>query len=79
MPIRAEALPAAEVIRSATIIGAEVAGVADRLGQVSEGFLAGPLVVGGESLSDLLAPRDQGARIAMLPKGGVAAKDRLAA
>ena len=77
--IRAEALPAAEVLRSATVTGAEVIRMADRLGQVKEGFLADLLVVDGDPLSDLSVLQDQGARFPMILKGGVAAKDSLAA
>lgn len=76
--IRAEALPVAEVLRSATLVGAEVVGMAGRLGSVTEGFLADLLVVEGDPLTDPAALQDQGARIAMILKGGVAMKDRLA-
>jgi imidazolonepropionase-like amidohydrolase len=75
--IRAEALPAAEVLRSATLVGAEVVGMAGRLGLVAPGHLADLLVVEGDPLEDLGVLQDQGARIAMILKGGVAAKDRL--
>jgi imidazolonepropionase-like amidohydrolase len=76
--IRAEALPAAEVLRSATLVGAEVVGMAGRIGRVAPGYLADLLVVEGDPLADLGVLQDQGARIAMILKGGVAAKDRLA-
>jgi imidazolonepropionase-like amidohydrolase len=50
-----------------------------RLGRVAEGYLADLLVVDGDPLADLGLLQDQGARLAMILKGGVAVKDRLAA
>jgi len=74
--IRAEALPAAEVLRSATLGGAEVIRRPD-LGRVAEGCLADLLVVEGDPLADLGVLQDQGAKLAMILKGGVAVKDRM--
>ncbi len=75
--IRAEALPAAEVLRQATIHGAEVVRMQGQLGRVAEGYLADLLVVEGDPLADLRVLQDQGARIAMIVKDGAFAKDRL--
>jgi imidazolonepropionase-like amidohydrolase len=72
--IRAEALPAAEVLRSATMVGAELLRRPD-LGRVAEGCLADLLVVEGDPLADLGVLQDQGAKLAMILKGGVAVKD----
>jgi imidazolonepropionase-like amidohydrolase len=77
--IRAEALPPAEVLRQATLHGAEAVRAADRLGQVAPGFLADLLVVDGDPLADLGLLQDQGAHLSLILKGGVAAKDRLSA
>jgi imidazolonepropionase-like amidohydrolase len=74
--IRAEALPAAEVLRQATVNGAALLRRPD-LGRVAEGCLADLLVVEGDPLADLGVLQDQGARLAMILKGGVAAKDRM--
>ena len=73
--IRAEVLPPAEVLRQATIMGAEVVGMSGRLGRVAEGYLADLLVVEGDPLADLGVLQDQGARIAMILRDGRAAKD----
>lgn len=75
--IRAEALPAAEVLRQATIHGAEVVRMQGRLGRVAEGYLADLLVVEGDPLADLRVLQDQGAQIAMIIKDGAFVKDRL--
>lgn len=75
--IRAEALPAAEVLRQATIHGAEVVRMQGRLGRVAEGYLADLLVVEGDPLADLGVLQDQGARIALIVKDGAFVKDRL--
>jgi imidazolonepropionase-like amidohydrolase len=75
--IRAEALPAAEVLRQATIHGAEVVRMQGRLGRVAEGYLADLLVVDGDPLADLRVLQDQGAQIGMIIKDGAFVKDRL--
>lgn len=75
--IRAEALPAAEVLRQATIHGAEVVRMQGRLGRVAEGYLADLLVVDGDPLADLRVLQDQGAQIAMIIKDGAFVKERL--
>ncbi len=77
--IRAEALPPAEVLRQATLHGAEVVRAADRLGQVAPAFLADLLVVDGDPLADLGLLQDQGAHLSLILKGGEAVKDRLGA
>jgi imidazolonepropionase-like amidohydrolase len=76
--IRAEAMPAAEVLRSATITGAAVVRRAHELGRVAEGYLADLLVVDGDPLRDLGVLQDQGARIAMILKDGEVVKDAAA-
>jgi imidazolonepropionase-like amidohydrolase len=75
--IRAEALPAAEVLRHATIHGAEVVRMQGRLGRVAEGYLADLLVLDGDPLADLRVLQDQGAQIAMIIKDGACVKDSL--
>ncbi len=72
--IRAEALPAAEVLRQATIHGAEVVRMTGQLGRVAEGYLADLLVVDGDPLSDLSLLQDQGAHLPMILKGGACVK-----
>lgn len=73
--IRAEVLPPAEVLRQATVMGAEVVGMQDRLGRVAEGYLADLLVVDGDPLADLGVLQDQGAKLALILQNGRVAKD----
>jgi imidazolonepropionase-like amidohydrolase len=75
--IRAEALPVAEVLRQATIHGAEVVRMQGRLGRIAEDYLADLLVVEGDPLADLRVLQDQGAHIAMIVKDGAFVKDCL--
>ena len=74
---RAEVLCAAEVIRSATVIGAEVVRMEGRLGVIEPGALADLLVVDGDPLEDLGLLQDQGAHLAAIMKDGVFVKDEL--
>jgi imidazolonepropionase-like amidohydrolase len=75
--IRAEALPAAAVLRSATIVGAEVVRRSHELGRVAEGYLADLLVVDGDPLEDLRVLQDQGAQLPIIMKAGAMVKDTL--
>jgi imidazolonepropionase-like amidohydrolase len=70
-------LSPAEIIRSATVIGAEVVRMDGRLGRVAEGHLADLLVVDGDPLSDLGLLQDQGKHMALIMKDGVTVKDGL--
>ena len=75
--VRAEVLSPAEIIRSATVIGAEVVRMDGRLGRVAEGHLADLLVVDGDPLSDLGLLQDQGRHLPLIMKDGVPVKDGL--
>jgi imidazolonepropionase-like amidohydrolase len=77
--VRAEALPAAEIIRSATVIGAEVVGMEGRLGRVAQGYLADLLLVDGDPLTDLGLFQDQGAHLPLIMKDGAIVKNTLSA
>jgi imidazolonepropionase-like amidohydrolase len=63
-------LPNADVIRSATIVGAEILGMEGRLGQLVPGAIADLLVVDGNPLRDLACLGGQGERIVLVIKGG---------
>jgi imidazolonepropionase-like amidohydrolase len=64
----------AEALRSATVIGQQLMGRADELGQVRQGFIADLLLVRGDPTADvsLLQHRD---KLAMIMKGGRMHKD----
>ncbi|MGE0797432.1 MAG: amidohydrolase family protein [Lautropia sp.] len=68
--IRAQVLAPLEVLRSATVVGAEVLGETGRLGVVAPGAWADLLVVDGDPLADLGCLAGQGERIALVMKGG---------
>lgn len=63
-----------EALRSATVIGAQLMGMADELGKVKEGYLADLLLVRGDVTRDvsLVQHRDN---LAMIMKDGVLWKD----
>ena len=71
--IRGEVQPPLEVIRSATVVGAQVLNMQDRLGRLVAGAHADALVVDGNPLADLSClwgHGGQGERIALVMKDG---------
>jgi imidazolonepropionase-like amidohydrolase len=75
--LRAEVLSAAEALASATVVGAEVLGMSDRLGRLVPGALADLLVVDGNPLEDINCLLGQGERIPLVMKEGVVEFDEL--
>ncbi|MCP4006023.1 MAG: amidohydrolase family protein [bacterium] len=67
-----------EIIRWATVNGAELEGVTDELGTVEEGKLADLLVVNGDPSVDISVLRDP-QNLRMIMKGGELVKDELPA
>jgi imidazolonepropionase-like amidohydrolase len=76
--VRDAGIPPLEVLRWATKHGAELMGLGDDLGTVSEGKLADLLVLDGDPLEDVALLQDR-ARILAIVKDGVFVKDELAA
>jgi imidazolonepropionase-like amidohydrolase len=74
--LRAEVLTPAEVIRSATVVNAEILNRKGELGVVSEGAYADLLLVDGNPLEDLSLLEDQGAHLALIARGGEIVVDR---
>jgi imidazolonepropionase-like amidohydrolase len=68
--IRGEVMPAIEVIRSATLVGAEVVRQEGKLGIVAPGALADLLVVDGDPLNDLGLFKDGGPSLSAIMKAG---------
>jgi imidazolonepropionase-like amidohydrolase len=68
--IRTQVQSNANVLRSATVIGAELLGMQGRLGCVQPGAIADALVVDGNPLADLSCLAGQGERIALVMKAG---------
>jgi imidazolonepropionase-like amidohydrolase len=80
--IRAEVQPPIEVIRSATVVAAQVLQMEGRVGRLVPGAYADLLVVDGNPLADLAclwADGGQGARLSMVMKEGRVFHDRLRA
>ena len=68
--LRAEVLSPAEILRSATVVGAEVLGQSGQLGEIVPGAHADVLIVDGNPLASLDCLLGQGERIPMVMKGG---------
>jgi imidazolonepropionase-like amidohydrolase len=76
--IRAEVLSPLEVIRSATLVNAELLQMTGRLGVVASGAIADLLVVDGNPLKKLALLDGQGAHLKAIMKGGKFFKNELA-
>lgn len=74
---RAEVLSPLEIIRQATLVGADVVRQTGKLGVVEPGAYADLIVVDGDPLKDLGLFQDQGAHLSAIMKGGVFHKNRL--
>jgi len=68
--IRAQVLGTAATLASATVVGAEVLGLADKLGCITSGAWADLIVVDGDPLRDVNCLLGQGERIPFVMKGG---------
>jgi len=76
LSIRSQVQPAADILRSATLVGARLLRMADRIGQVMPGLLADILVVDGDPQADIgVLTRPE--RVQMIMKGGRIYRDRL--
>ena len=75
--IRGEVLEPIDIIRSATIIGAEVVRMVGRLGVVKPDAFADLIVVDGNPLDDLGLFQDQGAHIPVIMANGKLVKNAL--
>jgi imidazolonepropionase-like amidohydrolase len=75
--LRAEVQKPAEIIRSATTVGAEIVGLAGQIGEVTEGAFADLLVIEGNPLDNvaLLTDPDRWTRLIM--RGGRIVKNEL--
>ncbi|CAP41597.1 metal-dependent hydrolase family protein [Bordetella petrii] len=80
LTIRAAVLGNAEVLRQATVIGAEILDRAGELGVIAEGALADILIVDGDPLQDIaVLVHNQGEKIVGIMKDGQWAKSPAAA
>ncbi len=77
--IRTTVVPAIDVIRSATLIGAEVVRRPGKLGVIEPGAWADLIVVDGNPLQDIRLLEGQGQHLSAIMKGGKFHKNRLGA
>jgi imidazolonepropionase-like amidohydrolase len=75
--IRVEVQSPADILRSATVIGAEVVRMQGKLGVIAEGAIADLLVVDGNPLEDLSLLTKQGEHLSLIMANGKLVKDRL--
>src|ERR1700742_3587457 len=75
--LRAQVLSPAEIIRSATIVGAQVVRMEGKLGCLKAGAFADLIVVDGNSLKDLKLFLGQGKHLSAIMKAGRFHKNRL--
>jgi len=75
--LRAQVLSPAEIIRSATTIGAQIVRMEGKIGCLKPGAFADLLVVDGNPLEDLTLFQGQGQRLSVIMKGGRFHKNRL--
>src|SRR6266852_60446 len=75
--LRAEVLSPADIIRSATTIGAQVVRMEGKIGCLKPGAFADLLVVDGNPLKNLKLFQDQGQHLSVIMKGGRFHKNRL--
>jgi imidazolonepropionase-like amidohydrolase len=73
----AKVLTPAEIIRSATVIGAELCRLAGEVGVVKAGALADLIVVDGNPLDDISLLQDDGAHMALIMRDGKVFKNTL--
>ena len=75
--LRAPAMPAAEILRSATAVNAELLGKTGELGVIAPGALADLVVVDGDPLQDLTLLQHEGRHLPLIIKAGKIFKDTL--
>jgi imidazolonepropionase-like amidohydrolase len=75
--IRAEVQKPIEIIRAATLIGAEIVRQVGKLGCIKSGAFADLIVIDGNPLKDLDLLQDQGKHLVAIMKGGRFHKNRL--
>ena len=75
--LRAQVLSPAEIIRSATTIGAQVVRMEGKLGCLKPGAFADLLVVDGNPFRNLTLLQEQGQHLSVIMKGGRFHKNRL--
>lgn len=76
--MRREVVPAADLVRAATVTGAKLIRMEDQLGQVTKGFLADLIAVARNPLDDITVLEDPQANLSLVMKAGQVFKAGLA-
>ena len=76
--LRGEVLTPIEIVRQATLVGAEIVRMEGKLGVIEPGAFADLIVVDGNPLKDLGLFQEQGKHMSAIMKGGTFHKNRLA-
>lgn len=74
----AKVLTPAEIIRSATVVGARLCRMAGEIGVIAPGAHADLIVVDGDPLADIALLQDDGAHFPLIMRGGDIVKNQLA-
>jgi imidazolonepropionase-like amidohydrolase len=77
--LRREVLSPIEILRQATLVGAEIVRMEGKLGVIAPGAFADILVVDGDPIKKLELLTGQGAHLSVIMKAGKFHKNRLAA
>ena len=75
--LRGEVLTPIEIVRQATLVGAEIVRMEGKLGVIEPGAFADLIVVDGNPLKDLGLFQEQGKHLSAIMKGGTFNKNRL--
>ncbi|MFC6159481.1 metal-dependent hydrolase family protein [Kribbella jiaozuonensis] len=75
--LRAEVQKPADILRSATVVGAEIAGLVGQVGEIRDGAWADLLVVDGNPLEDIAVLTDPERRLRLIMQGGRIVKNTL--
>ena len=75
--LRGEVLTPIEIVRQATLVGAEIVRMEGKLGVIEPGAFADLIVVDGNPLKDLGLFQEQGKHLSAIMKGGTFHKNRL--
>lgn len=75
--IRARVLPVADIIRSATLVGAKLCGLEGQVGAIVPGAYADLLIVEGDPYRDVSLLQHDGAHMPAIMKGGIFVKTTL--
>ena len=75
--LRQNVMPKSEILKSATLINAEIVNQKDQIGIIKEGALADLLLIEGNPLEDFSVFQDQGKYISLIMKNGKIYKNSL--